>query len=91
MILDEPVLPPLEQYILLTLTSRDGMKLGDQLELFIPREKPVDAGEPSYPEIHIGTAQVVRVTPLGTTAMITALEQPKVDKNTKVRVIAKMQ
>lgn len=90
-IVDEPVLPPLENFLVLTLTSRDGMKIGDLLELFKPREKSSDVGQPSLPEIHIGTAQVVRVTPLGCTAMITALEQPKVDKGTRVRVIAKMQ
>jgi hypothetical protein len=90
-IVDEPVLPPLENYIVITLTSRDGMKIGDRLELFKPREKSTDVGQPSLPEIHVGLAEVVRVTPLGTTAMITALEQPKVDKGTRVRVIRKMQ
>jgi LysM repeat protein len=90
-IVDEPVLPPLENFLVLTLTSRDGMKIGDKLELFKPREKSPDVGQPSLPEIRIGTAQVVRVTPLGCTAMITALEQPKVDKGTRVRVIEKMQ
>lgn len=88
---DEPVLPPLENYIVLTLTSRDGMKIGDQVELFKPRQKSPDEGTPGTPEIHVGLAQVVRVTPLGATAIITALEQPKVDKGTRVRVIAKMQ
>ena len=76
-IVDEPVLPPLENYLVLTLTSRDGMKIGDELELFKPREKSSDVGEPSLPEIHVGTVQVVRVTPLGSTVRITALEQPK--------------
>jgi LysM repeat protein len=90
-IVDEPVLPPLENFLVLTLTSRDGMKIGDKLELFKPRVKSTDVGQPSLPEIHIGWAQVVRVTPLGSTAMITALEQPKVDKATRVRVTAKMQ
>jgi LysM repeat protein len=90
-IVDEPVLPPLENYLVLTLTSRDGMKIGDELELFKPREKSNDVGEPSLPEIHVGTAQVVRVTPLGSTVRITQLEQPKVDKGTRVRVTKKMQ
>ena len=88
---DEPVLPPLENYLVLTLTSRDGMKIGDRLELFKPRQKPADEGLPGTPEIHIGNAQVVRVTPFSTTAIITALEQPKVEKGTRVRVIEKMQ
>lgn len=87
----EPVLPPLENYLLLTLTSRDGMKIGDQLELFKPREKSPDVGQPSSPEIFVGTARVVRVTAYGSTAMITKLEQPKVDKSTRVRVTMKMQ
>jgi hypothetical protein len=87
----DPVLPPLENYLLLTLTSRDGMKIGDELELFRPREKSADEGQPSFPEIHVGTARIVRVTAFGSTAMITRLDQPKVDKSTRVRVTKKMQ
>jgi LysM repeat protein len=87
----EPVLPPLENFLILTFTAKDGVKVGDEVELFRPRIKSPDDGLPGIPEIHIGTAQIVRVTPLGTTAMITSLEQPKVDKGTRVRVTAKMQ
>ena len=89
-IIDEPVLPPLEHYILLTLTSRDGMKVGDQLELFRPPLKAIE-GDPGTSEIHVGLARVVRVTALGSTAMITWIDQPRVEKGTRVRVIAKMQ
>jgi LysM repeat protein len=87
----EPVLPPLENYLLLTLTASDGVKIGDMLELFRPRLKAPDEGIPGTPELHVGLAQVVKVTPLGVTAMITSMDQPKVDKTTRVRVIAKMQ
>jgi hypothetical protein len=87
----DPVLPPLQNYLLLTLTAADGVKIGDKLELFRPRLRAPDEGMPGIPEVRIGTAQVVRVTPLGVTAMITSLDQPKVDKSTRVRVIAKMQ
>ena len=90
-IVDEPVLTPLENYLLLTLTAHDGTKVGDKLELFRPRIKSTDEGTPNTPEVHIGTAQVVKVTALGATAMITSLDQPKVEKGTRVRVIAKMQ
>jgi LysM repeat protein len=90
-VVDDPVLPPLDNYLLLTLTAGDGLKPGDELELFKPRIKSTDEGIPNTPEVHIGKAQVVRVTPLGATAMITRLDQPKVDKNTRVRLIARMQ
>jgi hypothetical protein len=40
--------------------------------------------------VSIGHAQVLRVTPYGATAIITALEQPRVVEGTAARVAAKM-
>jgi LysM repeat protein len=92
-IADEPVLPsPHNAYILTSLTETDGMKPGDEIELYQPRKKATDEGEYASPEISVGRAQIIRVTPFGSTALITRLDQPKVEaKKTKVRVIAKMQ
>ncbi|MEO5568961.1 MAG: hypothetical protein ABIR92_10740, partial [Gemmatimonadaceae bacterium] len=63
----------------------------DEVQLFKARKKAQEEGEYATPEVHIGSAQVIRVTAFGTTAMITRLEQPKVEKGTSVRVVAKMQ
>jgi LysM repeat protein len=90
-IANEPVLPSPTYFIVLSLTSGD-VKAGDEVELFQARKKAQDEGEYATPEIKVGRAQVIKVTPYGSTALITRLDQPKVEaEKTKVRVVAKMQ
>lgn len=92
-IADEPVLPSPNYvgYIVLSLTAED-VRAGDEVELFQPRKKAQEEGEYATPEIKVGTAQIIKATPYGSTALIKTLEQPKVEAyKTKVRVIAKMQ
>jgi LysM repeat protein len=89
-ILGEPVLPSIKHYLILSLTSMDGTRIGDEVELYTSGTKPTDGQHGVPPEV-IGRAQVVRVTPFGATAMITKLDQPKVEKGNLVRVVAKMQ
>jgi LysM repeat protein len=90
-IANEPVLPSPTYFIVLSLTSGD-VKAGDEVELYQARKKAQEEGEYATPEITVGRAQIVKVTPYGSTALITRLDQPKVEpKNTKVRVVAKMQ
>jgi LysM repeat protein len=89
---EEPVLPSPTYYIVLSLTQGDGIKAGDEVELFQARQKPREEAAYATPEITIGRAQIIKVTPYGSTAMITRLDQPRVEpKQTKVRVVAKMQ
>ena len=91
-IAEEPVLPTPTYYILTSLTAGDGVKAGDEIELFQARKKAQDEGQYATPEIKVGRAQVIRVTPFGSTAMITGLVQPHVKAmETKVRVVAKIQ
>jgi LysM repeat protein len=88
---DDPVLPSPTYYMVLSLTSND-VKPGDHVELFHPRQKAQEEGQYATPEIMVGRAQIIRSTPQGSTAMITRLDQPKVDaKTTKVRVVARLQ
>jgi hypothetical protein len=87
----EPVLPLLPSYIVLSFTAKDGVKIGDRVELYQAGQKSSDAGIPGSPEVHVGYAKIVRVTPFATTALITRVDQPKVVKGTLVRVTAKMQ
>lgn len=89
-ILNEPVLPSLQSYVVLDLSRRDGVTTGDQIELYQPRQRPNESHELAYPEIYIARAQVLRVTPFGATAVITAQDQPKIEQGTAVRVSAKM-
>lgn len=90
-IADEPVLPSPTYYLVVSLTNKD-VGMGDEIELFQPRKKAQEEGEFAMPEITVGRAQVIRTTPYGATAIITRLDQPKIEpKNTKVRLVAKMQ
>jgi len=86
----EPVLPSVQTYAVLNITSRDGVQLGDEFELFRERLSPRDGGQLAKPEISIARAQVVRVTPFGTTVLIKSQEQPKIEKGTMARMSAKM-
>jgi hypothetical protein len=88
---DDPVLPAVNYFMILSLSSKDGMKPGDEVEIYQPGKKAQEEGDFATPETRVGRAQIIRVTPQGSTAMILQLEQPKVSKGTKVRVVAKMQ
>jgi LysM domain-containing protein len=85
-----PVLPRLQNYIVLDISKNDGVSTGDQIELFEPRQRPTEDRALAIPEISIAHAQVLRVTPFGATAIITAQEQPKIQEGTSARIAAKM-
>ncbi|MEO9036609.1 MAG: LysM peptidoglycan-binding domain-containing protein [Gemmatimonadaceae bacterium] len=87
---NEPVLPNMQNYVIVDIASRDGVRTGDQIELFQPRQKPVEGRSLIIPEVPIGRAQILRVTPYGATAIVTNVDQPKVSDGTSVRVAAKM-
>jgi hypothetical protein len=86
---EEPVLPSLQSYVVIDIAKRDGIATGDQIELYKPRQPAREAGL-AIPELYIGRAQVLRVTPYGATAIITGHEQPRIEDGTAVRVAAKM-
>ena len=75
---------------LFDLASKDGMKIGDELQIFRPRQKELQDERPAVPEVAIATAQVIRVTPYGSTARITSQEQPAIRAGQSVRVTARM-
>ena len=84
-----PILPGLQDYLLIEVTSHDGIKLGDEFLLFEPRRK-TEGAEFADPEIPIARAQAVRVTPYATTLMITGEKHPKIEAGTLVRRVATM-
>jgi LysM repeat protein len=86
----EPVIASMQDYVVLDISNRDGIKPGDQIELYKPRQKPADGRELWLPEVAIGRAQILRVTPFGATAIVTGQEQPKIQEGTSARVAAKM-
>lgn len=87
---DKTVLPSLNYYVLFDLSVKDGLRIGDEIQLFRPRAEDRGDVGPSIPEIAIANAQVVRVTPYGATARITAQEQPAIRVGESVRITARM-
>jgi LysM repeat protein len=85
----DPVIPTVQSYVVLNLTSADGVKPGDQYLVFKPRTRHAEGG-PDDPEVAIGRAQVVRVTPFGATAIVVSQQQAKIEAGAMVRNIAKM-
>ena len=82
------VLPTIQDFLVLDVSSRDGIKVGDEFLLFEPRRN--SDGDHAEPEISIARAQAVRVTPYATTLMITGERHPKIEKGTMARRIATM-
>jgi LysM repeat protein len=83
-----PVLPRIQNYVVVDISRRD-VAVGDNIELYEPRQKR-EYTDLIIPEVWIANAQVLRVTPYGATAIITSMEQPKIEEGTAARVSAKM-
>ncbi len=84
----DAVLPSLQRYVVLTATSKDNVKQGDQFTLYRPRVR-TERGV-FLPEEKIALVQVVKVTDAGTTAMIVDQAQPSVHQGTPARQTARM-
>jgi len=85
-----PVLPTTQMYVVLGLTSKDGVKPGDDFLVFRKPQPARASGSLGTPEIPIARARAVRVTAFGTTAVVTAQQQPAINVGAAVRVTAKM-
>ena len=88
-VVGEHVLPTIGTYLVIDATSAQGVRIGDELLIYEPRQEGT-AERPDEAEIAIGRAQVVRVTPQGTTAVVLSIRQPRVERGKWVRVIARM-
>jgi hypothetical protein len=86
----DAVLPAMNYEVLFNFAARDGMKIGDEIEIFRPRQKEVQDERPAIPEVPIATGQVIKVTSFGTTARITGQEQPAIRLGESVRITARM-
>ena len=84
------VLPSLDYDVIFELSSKDGIKIGDEISIFRPREASIPYERPAIPEVAIATGRVVRVTPYGSTARITSQEQPAIKVGESVRLTARM-
>lgn len=85
-----PVLPRIQNYVVVDIARRDSVHTGDRIELYMPRQQPREGTTLAIPEVWIANAQVLRVTPYGASAIITSMEQPKIQLGTSARIAAKM-
>lgn len=85
---DNPVLPTIQRYLLLSATSRDGVRMGDQFTV-VRREERTGTGI-AIPEQPIAVAQVVRVTDFGVTAIVIEHQQPALKTGLLARMTARM-
>lgn len=86
----QPVLPSVGAYVVLATSARNGVRMGDEFTVFIPRKKADDDRAPDDPEILISKMQVVRSTPYGVTAVVIGQEQPAIREGMNARITAKM-
>jgi len=84
------LLPALQSYVLLDAGARQGVNVGDRFTIFRPRTPSANDGEPDTPPLDIATAQVVRVTERGSTAMIVGTKLPAVEVGLLARATARV-
>lgn len=87
------VLPTVGYYVILSTTASDGVRVGDQFTLYEARRKgPSIEGVPpvTLPEEPVALAQVVKVTDLGTTAIVVSQRHPVIHEGVNARQTARM-
>jgi len=87
------VLPTLGYYVILSATAADGVKVGDQFTLYEHRRKApsLEGVDPvMLPEEPIALAQAVKVTELGTTAIVVSQRHPVIHAGVNARMTARM-
>ncbi len=84
------VLPSLNYEVLFDLAAKDGMKVGDEIEVYRAREDAIQDERSAIPEVRIARGQVIRVTRWGSTARITSQDQPAIRVGESVRLIGRM-
>jgi hypothetical protein len=82
------ILPSLQDYLTLAASSRDGVTLGDQFTLVLPR-RPGPGGV-TLPEEALALVRVVRVSEFGATALLIDQRHPGIEIGTRARMSAKM-
>jgi hypothetical protein len=85
---NEPVLPTIGYYVMISQNSKTGIKVGDEVSFIDNSTGPSDDGH--APPVIAGVAQVVRVTPFATTAIIIRQIQPTIRDGMPVRLTGKM-
>ncbi len=83
---EDPVLPSVQSYVILSSEAGNGVRVGDQFTLM---DATVDELHPT-PPVPAAVAQVVRVTPYAVTAIVIGHEQPTIRAGMPARLTATM-
>lgn len=83
----DDLVPSLQTFVFFPLTNRDGVKPGDQLELF--REARRD-GAVTVPEIVLAKVTLVRVTDQGATGIVVSQTTSRFEAGTAARIVARV-
>ena len=83
---EDPVLPSMQSYVVLTSEVGADVRVGDQFTLI---DASVDETHPA-PPVPAAVAQVVRVTPYAVTALVVDHEQPTIRAGMPARLTARM-
>jgi LysM repeat protein len=83
---EDPVLPSVQSYVVLSTESGADVQVGDQFTLM---DVSVDETHPA-PPVPAAVAQVVRVTPYGITALVVDHDQPTIRAGMPARLTARM-
>jgi LysM repeat protein len=86
---DDHILPSIGAYVILQTTSKEGVKVGDEYQVYRPRPKSSES-QVNDPPVPVGRLQVVRSTPFGVTAIVIGQQQPVIEEGMPVRVIARI-
>ena len=81
-----------QDYIILDVGLKDGVKIGDQFTIYRPsfKEQMTDGPPVTIPEGTIGRVQIIRVTELGATALVTDIRNPAIFPGANARLTARM-
>jgi hypothetical protein len=81
-----------QDYVIMDVGLKDGVKLGDLFTIYKPRMKLAlsDAAPVEIPEGQIGVVQVVKVTELGATALVVDVRNPDIILGSSARLTARM-
>jgi hypothetical protein len=84
-IANDPVLPSLQNYVMLSAKSANGVRVGDQFTLI---DDSVDPRHPA-PAVPAAIGEVVRVTPYAVTVIVVDHEQPRIYPGMLARLSAR--
>ena len=84
---EEPVLPSIGHYVLISMSARRGIKIGDEITFI---DNSAGRQDDPAPPVVAGVGQVVRVTPYAASVIIVRLVQPTIRDGMLVRLTGRM-